>query len=201
MAFQAVPDTVEIVVEYTQNGSTMNNVMHAEKVGGYGLVPIQTLAAAVDAAVAASWLPIQTVEAFYTRTTVRGLAVENDIEWTNSVSSGVGGSATAGLPGNVTLSVKKFSALTGRSARGRMYWIGLTGAMLSPNENVLNAADVVAIETAIEAVRLAIQASPFLPVIVSRFTAGAARPVGVTFDWLGSIAVDLNVDSMRTRLL
>ncbi|KKK69597.1 hypothetical protein LCGC14_2932460, partial [marine sediment metagenome] len=44
MAFQPVPDTAEIVIEFFANTVTMKNVLHAEKPGGYSLADLQTLA-------------------------------------------------------------------------------------------------------------------------------------------------------------
>lgn len=200
MAFQAVPETAEVTVVYRQNLENITNSFHARLVGGYVLADLVVLAAAVDVAIAANWLPIQTLDALYQRVEVRGLAVENDLFAENSDSSGAGADVIEGLPNNVTLSVKKTSGLTGRSARGRLYFMGIPSNDLSTNENQWAAATVTAVEAAIEAVRVAITVTAWTPVIVSRFTGGLLRSVGVTFNWTGSVAVNINVDSQRGRL-
>lgn len=200
MAFQAVPDTAEIIIRYVQNFEEMVSTLHARQAGGYTLGELTTLATAVDAEIPVTWLPAQTVDAVYQSTTVRGLAFENDQEVTVNTSSAAGDRAAAGLPGNVTFSIKKGSGLTGRSARGRLYWIGLSRDQLSANENVLGAVAVTDVVNALDQMRLAIITAGWQPAIVSRFSGGVKRVVGVTFDWSTVSAVDDNMDSQRRRL-
>lgn len=200
MAFQSVPETADILIQYTLNGEPALNAFAARKVGGYNLSDLQLLADAVDAAVAANWLQEQTLDARYDQTVVRGLEFENDQEAIQNAGSGIGLRLGTGLPGNVTISIKKSSGLTGRSARGRLYWMGMPKDQLSSNENVVLTANVVLIVAAVEAVRLAIDATVWFPVIVSRFTGGLPRNPGVTFPWLVTSVVNNNVDSNRRRL-
>lgn len=202
MAFQPVVDTVEIDVIYTEHGETLQNVFYARLPGGYLLADLVALAVAVDGAMATHWLPQQAVEAFYSRIEIRGLAVENDISTTNNTSSGVGALLSGALPNNVTLAVKKESGLTGRSARGRCYWIGTVQASLeSTNENKLTTTYVAAVVLAVDRIRIVIPTvGLWEPVLVSRFSGGLPRSAGKTFPWLSSIAVNEDVDSQRGRL-
>jgi len=201
MAFQSVPETAEIVVKYQGNSVECVNVFHARRVGGYSLPQIQALAASVDLSVAANWLPIQVIDWLYLNTTVRGLEDENDFESINNTSSALGAVLGPGLPGNATISIKKLSGLTGRSARGRLYWIALAVSHLASNENLVDTLHVAAIEVAITAMQATLSSAGWVPVIVSRFTDNAKRPVGVTFTWDDTEAVNENVDSQRGRLL
>lgn len=201
MAFQSVPDTAEIVVNYTANGENFVNVMAAQLIGGYDLADLTSLADIVDAAVVANWRTIQSVDYTYVNTVVRGLEFENDEEVTNNDGTGVGDVAGDSLPGNVTFSVKKGSGKTGRSARGRLYWIGLAASDLDTNENLVKVASVTAIVAGVEAMRVAINTSAFAAVIVSRFNAGVARSPAITFNWTETVAVNNNVDSQRRRLI
>jgi hypothetical protein len=105
------------------------------------------------------------------------------------------------MPDNVTLSIKKSSGLTGRTARGRLYWIGTHALDIASNENSYVAASVTAIEAAVDAIRVAIAATVWTPSIVSRFASGVKRPTGVAFTWIASNAVNQNVDSQRRRLI
>lgn len=200
MGFQAVPNTAEIVIKYNLNLKPMFNVMHAEKLGGYDLIDLQQLANGIDFAVAANWLPQQTDNAVYQETVVRGLNVENDQEALANANAGNGSDVSPALPGNVTLSIKKGSGFTGRSARGRLYWIGMPRDNLSTNENIVTALDTAAIVAAVEGVRVAIGAALWVAVIVSRFSGGVKRPTGITFPWTTTSSVDSDVDSSRRRL-
>lgn len=201
MAFQSVPVTAEIVITYTGQGSTMVNVLAALLPGGYSLADVVNLAANVDDEVGDSWRPIQTDEVTYVNTVVRGLEFINDVEATNNGRAGLGGIAGPGPPGNVTFAVKKSSGFTGRSARGRVYWIGMPRASLGTNRNLLEPAAVTEIVLAVETMRARILTAGWTPVIISRFSGGVERETGVTFNWLGSAAVDDEVDSQRRRLL
>lgn len=200
MAFQPVIDTAEITVIFLQNLENLTNTIHAEKSGGYGLADIQALALLVDSLVSFNLVPAMTQDALYVRTEVRGLAVENDLFAVNDTNSATGADLSEGLPGNVTLSIKKSSGLTGRSARGRWYVCGIPSNTLSTNENQLLQAEADIWVAAVEAIRVGIVASVWTPVIVSRFTAGLPRATGKTFDWLTTDLVNRDVDSQRGRL-
>ena len=200
MVFQSVPNTADIVITYVQNGKNIQNVLQAFKAVQYDLSDLQLLATAVDIAVAANWLPIQSSDASYVRTTVRGLEFENDQEATADASAGAGLTLVSGLPNSVTFAVKKQSGLTGRSARGRLFWMGMPRDALQANENKLIIASADAIEAAVDGVRAAITATIWQAVIVSRFEDNVRRPFGIVFNWINSEAVDIQVDNQRGRL-
>ncbi len=202
MVFQPVTDTAEIVIKYNGYGSDMVNVLAAAKSGGYDLADLTALAAAVDALVAADWLEIQTEDVAYVSTTVRGLANQNDFEVVNSDTAGAGELVEIGMSGNVTVSIKKESGFTGRSARGRIYWIGMVRSQLSANKNRVDGTALALIETKLELMRTGIVTAGWTPVIISRFSEGVQRtPVALTFPWISSTAINDEVDSQRRRLL
>jgi len=203
MAFQPVVDTAAIDIIYTQHGETLQNVFYARLPGGYLLADLVALAAQIDSLIPANWFPEQAVEAVYQRTEVRGLAVQNDLLATDNTSTGPGTNPSGALPNSVTVAIKKESGLTGRSARGRCYWIGVPlGKLLASDENKLAAAYVALVTAAVDAVRTNIPlVGVWEPVLVSRFTNGAARtPAGITFPWISSVAVNDQVDNQRGRM-
>lgn len=200
MAFQSVPETAVAEVIYTQHGETLQMGFYAKFAGGYTQTDITLLADIVDTRVGLSFLPIQTAECTYERTEVRGLEDENDFTATDSTNTGIGANISGSLPNQVTYSVKRASALTGRSARGRVYWIGLARDDLAADDNFLNAVDATAIVAAIENMRNTLNGSGWAAVIVSRVTGGLPRIVGVTFPWISTVGVDARVDTLRNRL-
>ena len=200
MAFQAVPDTAEVTVVFTQNGEVITNTFAARLPGGYNLADLNTLATTVDSFMPGGLLPRMTVDSAYVRTEVRGLANENDLATEASANAGPGLDPIEGLPNNCTLSVKKASAFTGRSARGRWYVVGLPQNALAGDENAWSLAVVDDVVAALEALRVLVAATVWIPVIVSRFNAGLPRDPGITFDWIVTTAVDAFVDSQRGRL-
>lgn len=188
------------MITYTGHGKTFKNVVHGFLSGGYTLADLTALAVAVDAEVTASWLPAQSLDYLYVSTTVRGLAFENDQEVTVTTGTALGALAAAALPDNVTLAIKKASAFTGRTARGRLYWIGTALTQISTNESQYSVVGANTIRDAVDDMRAAITATVWQATIVSRFAAGLKRPFGVTTDWIDSVLVDINVDSQRRRL-
>lgn len=202
MAFQKVVDTAEINIIYDQNGSIIQNVFYAELPGGYTLADLNALASVIDAQVQGTWKAQQNANAVYLRTEVRGLAVINDLLAINSLNAGPGVHVGGPFPNNVTFAVKKLSGLTGRSARGRCYWIGIPTGQIDPvDENNLLAPYVASVVAAVDSIRTSIDSAPlWSPVLVSRFLSGAARSEGVTFPWIGSTNVDLQFDTQRGRM-
>lgn len=202
MAFQKVVDTAEIDIIYTLNQTTVQNVFYASLAGGYVLADLVSLAAAIDLEVHNSWKGNQPVEAVYVRTEVRGLAVENDLLAIDNTNTGVGLIATEPTPNNVTFAVKKLSGLTGRSARGRTYWIGIPRNQLkSTNENEVSATYAANVVVSVDAIRTAIiGAALWSPVLVSRFAGGVARSEGKTFPWVDTVNINERVDTQRGRL-
>lgn len=201
MAFQRVPNTVEIDVNYTQNNEPLQNTFYARFGGAYAQANLASLAAAVGVHVVATWLPLQTFDCGYVSTDVIGLNAINDFTATDNVGVGPGTALGEGLPNSVTLSIKKSSPFSGRSARGRIYWIGIPSDELDVNENFIDLAYSVSVVAAVDGLRPVID-GVFLwePVLVSRFTLGAKRVEGVTFDWIDSSAVNNGVDTQRGRL-
>jgi len=202
MAFQPVVDTVEIDIIYTLNGVAAQNVLYAELPGGYLQADLVALAAQIDTQVQGTWKAIQPPEAIYVRSEVRGLAVPNDLTASNNTNAGPGGIGAATLPNNVTFAVKKESGLTGRSARGRLYWIGIPfNSIQATDENLLTAAHAALIVAAVDSQRVGILAvGAWLPVLVSRFEEGQPRDFGRKFSWVTTSNVDLRVDTQRGRL-
>lgn len=202
MVFQPVADTVEIDMIFTMNGIAAQNVFYAELIGGYLMADLVALASQIDLNWQGNWRTEQPPEISYVRTEVRGLAAENDIATTNNTSANPGIHASATLPNNVTFAIKKESGLTGRSARGRTYWIGVPqNQLVATDENTLMAGWINAVVLNVDTVRTSIIAvAPWNPVLVSRFTAGAPRAAGKTFPWLTTTNVDNRIDTQRGRM-
>ena len=202
MGFQKVVDTAEINFIFTYHGEIVQNVYYAERPGGYEIGDITSLANHMDLQVGVTWLAEMPLEVSYLRTEVLGLAVENDLLVTDSDNAGPGEDLSPGLPGNVTFSIKKVSGFTGRSARGRTFWIGIpTDKLQTTDENRLTSAYVDAIVANVNVIRAQIPiVTGWQAVLVSRFAGGAKRTEGKTFPWTGSLAVDDVVDTHRNRL-
>ena len=200
MAFQSVPDCIEAVSLFSCNGQTVQIGFHAQLPGGYGLADVELVADRVDAAVGTHFLPIMSVDVSYVRTEAKGLENINDFQVERSAGAGSGLEGSEALPLNVTFAIKKSSGLTGRSARGRLYWPVVATNQLDSNENFITTAAADGFVAAVQQVRAQLDALPFNAVIVSRYTNGALRATGVPFEWASTSYTDLTVDTQRRRL-
>lgn len=202
MAFQPVLDTAQIEHIFTLHGVAVQNVHYAEIPGGYALANLQALADAIDAAFATTFTLDMPSEVSYIRTDVRGLAVENDLVATQNAGAGTGTHAGVALPSNVTFALKKSSGLTGRSARGRTFWIGVPDNVATGSgENFVTSAWADAAEADIDFLRAAINGvAGWNAVLVSRFQNKVKRAAGKTFPWLSTSYIDQRLDTQRSRL-
>lgn len=204
MAYQRVPETVEVSVVFRNIGREVMNLYYAKKVGGYSQADIDGLAAAVDN-VAPNFATIISLDDAYLRTDVRGLDSENDIVTTVNTSATSGSIASQPLPSNVSFVVTQRSGLTGRNAQGRVYCCCLPVAALAAepygNEDRLDATHAAAWVGVVDAVRMAIENfGTWDPVLVSRYYQGAKRATAVTFPWISSDARTNRVATRRRRL-
>lgn len=202
MAFQAVLETAQIDHIFTLNDVTVQNTYHAKLPGGYVLTDLQDLADRIDGVFDIGMLSDMPEDVIYVRTEVRGLELENDQIAEQDAGSGPGTHAGQVLPNNVTFAIKKASGRTGRSARGRIFWIGIPETELnSANENNIKQTYATSIVADIEFIRTSIAAEGLWePVIVSRWSDGVKRSPGTTFPWVSTSNVDLRVDTHRGRL-
>lgn len=200
MAFQSVPETVEIAVLFTTNSVPMQNTYHARLEGGYSEAEMDLLADAIDDAVTTYQKPYWSNATTYDGVEIRGLENETDIVVTNGDGAGGGGIANSPVPNNVAFAIRKLSGLTGRSARGRVYIGGFPTQSLATDENYMATAQVTNWENGVDAVKDAITAEGWDPVIVSRFHNGVKRSEGVTYPWLTTSAKDERLDTRRDRL-
>lgn len=202
IAFQRVPNTAEIDMIYTLNGVTVQNVFYAQLPTGYVQADLQALADKIDTAFLATFVTEMPPEVAYIRTDVRGLDQINDLTATQNAGAGVGTHTGSAFPNNVTLAIRKTSGLTGRSARGRTFWIGVPDdEVAGADENFLKATWADAAVSDIGTIRNFIgTVGLWEPVLVSRFENKVERDEGALFPWTGESYVDRRVDTHRGRL-
>lgn len=201
MAFVPVPATVKCSFFYTLNGEPAMNRFHVS-VGA--TLPsqgdCQTIANNLDTwwqgnvqAIISSSMAIREIECV-------SIAEENGPQATFSSGYPIAGALSSpSLPGNNALCVSLRSGLTGRSARGRWFWCGLTEGQVTGN--VVGTGDVTSILAAMNNLLTTITSLSAQPVIVSYVSGGVPRPGGpVKFIINQAIAVDSTIDSQRGRL-
>lgn len=203
MAFQRVPNTVEVVVEYDIGGEPIFNTYHAEAPAGYDQTMLDGLVLTLESGPVLSLLADQSIHCVYKKTSARGLDQLNDITAETSAAAANGGRAVQGLPAYNCFVVQRLSGLTGRNARGRVFVPGLDVGMLepgTPNVGILIQSFADAYNSHIDGFRVAIEGiGLWNAVIVSRWLNNSKRAEGVTFQWNTTAYQDRIIDVRRSR--
>jgi hypothetical protein len=198
MAFQRVPDAVEIIVKGVMVGQEIVNTFYAT-MAGYALADLETLAAALDTWVHETWAPLMPLNWAYQNVTVRGLNAAVDVEAVGDTNTGDVGNMGVCTANNIAIAIKRSSGFTGRAARGRIYVpIGISGIATGTNNVSVGLAGYLV--DALDAMDDIISANGFLPVIVHRVSAGVPLATAVVYTLVEWVVVNNVLDSMRRRL-
>jgi len=201
MAFLTCPNMVSLAIHATNNGKQIANILHA-RFGAYPvLADIVALNAAVAPAIAGDYEPLMSANLLLTDLTTTGLTLINDFQDVASFGASPGSAAGDPLPANNSLVCTLRSALTGRSARGRIYTFPTgAGNVASTGGDLYETAYANAVEAFWQGVSAAINGAGWEHVILSKFTSGVERAAGVGF-LVTDVAVRNSVaDSQRKRL-
>jgi len=204
MAFQRVPNTVELRCQYLLNGVNLENTYHAYSASGYNQAQVDTLAAVVDSSLAGALLADQSSHIEYIQTIARGLDQEYDITSVANTFAGPGGIAVTSMTNQVAFCVQRLSGLTGRASRGRTYVGGIPRNYQQPltgTSNLIYATAAAAYVGHIDGGRIAIESiGMWDAVIVSRYHNGAKRAEGITTKWITTSYGSLKFATMRSRV-
>jgi hypothetical protein len=199
MAFQSVPFTCEVDVIFRQNLEDCQMTFYGRKLSGYDQTDVDNLAAAMDAWADTQLKTVLSTSVTYLRTEVKGLQDELDLFAIVDTETGVGSVASEPLTNQNCLSVSRRTGFTGRSARGRVYF-PLNSSFLTTNENIVDAADGIAILDVLDEVRQSMIFASFEEVVVSRVSNGVKRTEGLTLPVTTYFIVSLNVSSQQRRM-
>jgi len=199
MAFVPAPNCAEAIINWDTPGGRNLNVCNFKFAGSYIQDDIDALAAAVDSAVGTDMLPLTSGDSAYVGTHVRGLAATVDLEALNVDSIGAGTAMGGGLPTNASHCISLRTGLTGRSARGRFYTVGMaTSAQASADAVSVTYSN--AYIDALENMSAAAALEGWTFVVLSRQNNGIVLTTAVARPITTMLAVDLNIDSQRRRL-
>lgn len=201
MAFQPVPNTAGISLRWLlPTGVLAENTLYARYFDTPDPSQLEELVEGIWGVVEELFLPQLSAACALREVYARGLTTEEDAQASFAeVVSPVGLIAGEPMSNNVSFAIARRSGLTGRSTRGRIYW-PLVAKSQTTNGNFMNALQASLMVTALNTVDAIIQDAGATPVIVSRFTGGERRPVGVTYPVQDWITTDLRLDTRRGRM-
>jgi hypothetical protein len=197
--FISVENVAEARMQYSTPGGFAENVFHFAKGSEWDIDALQALGAFIVAIYDGQIQSLQGAGVTFNRILLKNLGHSTgpSIEYTDGLPL-TGTHASPNLPDNVTLSIKKTGLLSGRSFRGRFYFIGaVEGGVGGDTFNGAYADDIIEAYTALVSFNL--DGDPVKMVVVSYCSEGAWREAGVYTNVL-TLSTDYIVDSMRKRL-
>jgi len=201
MPFISADKVVQVEMRYVQNSSQMENVfyVHKESLGDVDAAYLGGLADIIRSAWLAYFQPIMSTGCTLVEIYLRDLSALEAIEYTLSVNE-VGLASGSLATGQDTLCVSFRTGFTGRSARGRSYFISLRQTDIS--NDLVSVTKAQAISDAWAELMTEVNASldGARCVVLSRFTEGAPRTEGQIRDITTVTLIDRIVDSQNNRL-
>lgn len=199
--FIPAPNTASVEMIYTWAGVTCENIFHVYKGSPYSLADLQAVRALVWTWYTTSLRSLVTAGAALVR--IRTKALDSDTgpleDW--AVTSGGQGTNTTGpnAPNNATYCIKLSTGLSGRSARGRWYFVGLNMGNLSSSVDVSTGLRD-ALVNALNTLRTNLAGGGHTMCVTSYRHLNAWRTTAVNYDIVTAVGVDLHIDSQRRRL-
>lgn len=200
MAFVPITDVLRIVPHFTHpSGKVMVNVLYViDNIGGDINV---RLAALKDRYV--TWFATYAADHVsdtvnLSRIVVTDMSVPNGAQIDIPVTGQAGNVASPALPSNVTFATSFRTGLSGRSFRGRGYWIGLAESMVL--NNTLDATQAGLIRDAWEEFDNELGTISMGHVVVSFVANGVPRTEGLATPINAYVNVDTRIDTQRRRL-
>jgi len=198
--FIPAPNTAKLELIVLEHGQRMENVVHLRKADGWSESEIRLLAEAAVTKWITYFAPLISNDVFLVLTRATDLSAENSFGYEKEPDETTQGEvAVAGLPGNVTVATKFASGLTGRSQRGRAFWIGLTELQVTGNHLVDPMASNISTAWENFFIGIAAEIDGAEHVVVSYCHNGAWRTTAQVTA-VTSYVTESNTDSMRGRL-
>lgn len=200
MPFTPAPNIVMVELRATLDGQKVENRWHVNAFHEPTAADLTSIGNNVITTVINDWIPTMPDALTLREVHLRSLHAANGIELTVPFPVPTAGSLLGLVtPSNVTICVSLRSNASGRSARGRLYWMGLRQSDVTVN--TLSSTRGAAIVAAVQAMKDQLVAAGYAWTVVSYFANKVPRPGGpVYFLVQTALLVDNTVDSQRRRL-
>jgi len=199
MAFQSAPNTAELVIKGDISGKGVANVINFYNPFGYDQSDIDALATLGDAWVGSDYIPLFANSVTYNECLVRGLTDIIDLTGSAAANTGPGTLSGSAMPANASVCITMRTGFTGRSARGRFYAWPFSSSVLATSQSVTSGY-VDDLADALNLLRSQAASAGWTMSVLSRYTLGSARPLGICTAITDCVGRNVLVDSARRRL-
>jgi hypothetical protein len=198
MAFQSVPNGVEIVLNGVQNGIPIVNVFNVIDVTTPTIARLTTIATTVKTWWDASMAPILNTSYVLQSIKVTALTAATGPQFIQTYSSGNQGTNSGGeAAANAAAVISWRTASIGRSFRGRTYVGALSEGEIDSAQTIATATQTALLSMGTSLITALAGISCVLAVL-SRYAAKVLRVTGILTEII-SVVVDNKVDSQRRR--
>lgn len=200
MPFVPVPDVCAVHVRYTAQLQQCENILYFAADGGWDSSQLVDIAGEVGAWWQTELRPLVSNTVQLREVYAEDLSSANGPTGASAPPAATfGQNSSPAMPANVSLAISFRTALRGRSFRGRNYVVGLT------ESQVADSTVVASVVSSLQAAYTSLLPSGGyftrgLWSVVSRYSNGAPRAVGVSTFVTSVVVVDAVVDSQRRRL-
>jgi hypothetical protein len=200
MTFVPAPGIVQVEIRALSDGQHIENRLHFNCNHTPTTTDLATINDFVGGTVLSDWLPNLPASVVMVENFLRSLETQNDIQMTGAYDVDTHGALSGQACANQnTLCVSLRSTSAGRSARGRLYWLGLDESQTTGN--LIDTDPRIAIVGAVDTMRTVLLGQGFPWVIVSYINNGAPRVGGPVYFQVSTVlSVDNVLDSQRRRM-
>jgi hypothetical protein len=135
----------------------------------------------------------------YLGTRVRGLNDANDYEVFDNSSAGPGGSVSPAVTPTVAFAIKRLTGLTGRGARGRVFFGPLQAAAIDADSTRVTAATANGLVDNMMSLLSTLLVAGFTEVVVQSIVAGVPLPEAIVRPVVTYAVTDFVLDNQRRR--
>lgn len=198
MAFIPAPASAKIEVRFNWDSQLVENVFHCLVTDPLTSAQASSIFGVVDNWVKVTLRPRQVNNVTYREVQITGLAAQDSPRFIFSGDGLVGTNTGSRLPNQNTVAVKAGTGFGGRSARGRVFHIGLSGTQVTGN--LLSTAETTALISTYNALMTSMTTAGFPIHVLSYYHNLAPRTAAVQYPITGYTMVDSIVDSQRRRM-
>lgn len=197
MAFQSIPNCVEVTLTANQNDVPVVNRWYVNVGHDVTHDDLTAVFAAVDAWVTSSLAPQQVDNMFYDEIACKDVDHENGELVTFTPTTTHGGVTDPPIPNSTAIVASLRTNLSGRNFRGRTYFGGMHQNQLVDSTHTSTGV-AAGIATLITDLMDALEVISAVLVVVSKVVAGVLRVVAVVTE-VTSVIVDTKLDVQRRR--
>lgn len=199
--FIPVPNVAQVELVFQISSAIAENIFHVRKSSPYSAADLIALRNLVDNWDSTSYASRRSNTVSLFRIISKALdSLGSPVDDYGLPTPRFGGTAASAVTNNTAFALKKATGLTGRSFRGRLYFVGLPATVVEAGTQTVSAVAANLIVAALNTLITSLAAAGHTLGVVSYMSNGAWRSEGLFTPVTGWVYTDRVLDSQRRRL-